>query len=105
MWRAYTGVIIHCVFDQIPNLQNCFTTQNKTWEGRGPQTPAPKSLYWSIFKKSRHLGIGVSIDIWSKEGGGGTGEWPGCSTDKESVPPCLGVGGARQRGKKFDGRP
>jgi hypothetical protein len=29
MWRAYTGVI-HYVFDQIPNLQNFFTTPNKT---------------------------------------------------------------------------
>ncbi len=29
MWRAYSG-IIHCVFDRIPNLQNCFTTPNKT---------------------------------------------------------------------------
>ncbi len=25
VWTAYTGVI-HCVFDQTPNLQNCFTT-------------------------------------------------------------------------------
>jgi hypothetical protein len=25
VWRASTGVI-HCVFEQIPNLQNCFTT-------------------------------------------------------------------------------
>jgi hypothetical protein len=25
MWRAFTGVL-HCVFDQILNLQNCFTT-------------------------------------------------------------------------------
>ncbi len=62
MWRAYRGVI-QCVFHQIPNLQNDFTTPNKT-EGRGPQTPAAKSLYWSIFKKSRHLGFGVFIDIW-----------------------------------------
>jgi hypothetical protein len=32
VWRATTGVI-HCVFDQIPNLQNCFTTlQNKSLE-------------------------------------------------------------------------
>jgi hypothetical protein len=29
MWRAYTGVI-HCVFDQIPNLQHCFYIPNKT---------------------------------------------------------------------------
>jgi hypothetical protein len=28
VWRAYTGVI-HCVFDHIPNLENCFTTPNK----------------------------------------------------------------------------
>ncbi len=28
VWRASTGVN-HCVFDQIPNLQNCFTTPNK----------------------------------------------------------------------------
>jgi hypothetical protein len=30
-------------------------------EGRGPQTPAAKSLHWSIFKKSRYLGFGVFI--------------------------------------------
>ncbi len=28
MWRASTWVIV-CVFDQIPNLQNCFITANK----------------------------------------------------------------------------
>jgi hypothetical protein len=32
--RAYTGVI-HCVFDQIPNLQNCFITANKNLGGEG----------------------------------------------------------------------
>jgi hypothetical protein len=32
VWRASTGVI-HCVFDQIPNLQNCFTTPNKNLGG------------------------------------------------------------------------
>jgi hypothetical protein len=32
VWRAYTGVI-HCVFDQIPNLQNCFTTTNNNLGG------------------------------------------------------------------------
>jgi hypothetical protein len=36
VWRASTGVI-HSEFDQIPNLQNCFITPNKTWE-TGPQT-------------------------------------------------------------------
>ncbi len=40
-------------------------TPNKTQEGREPRTPASKSLYWSIFKKSRHLGFGIFIDIWS----------------------------------------
>jgi hypothetical protein len=28
-------------------------------------SPAAKYLEWSIFKKSRHLGFGVFIDIWS----------------------------------------
>jgi hypothetical protein len=28
-------------------------------------TCAAKYLYWSIFKKSRHLGFVVFIDIWS----------------------------------------
>jgi hypothetical protein len=35
--RAYTGVI-DCVFDQIPNLQHCFTTPNKNLGGEGPKT-------------------------------------------------------------------
>jgi hypothetical protein len=34
MWRAYAEVI-HCVFDQIPNLQNCITTPNKNLGGEG----------------------------------------------------------------------
>ncbi len=63
MWRAYAGVI-HFVFGQILNLQN----KTKTWGKGGPQTdkpPAAKYIYWSIFKKSRQLGFGVFIDIWS----------------------------------------
>jgi hypothetical protein len=32
VWRAYTGGK-YCVFDQIPNLQNCLTTPNKNQEG------------------------------------------------------------------------
>jgi len=67
MWRAYSGVT-HCVFDQIPNLQNCSTTPNKNQRGEGAsdwKTPAAKYLYWLIFKKSGHLGFGVFIDIWS----------------------------------------
>ncbi len=63
MSRAYTGVIRY-VFDQIPNLQNCFTTVGG--EGASDrQTSAAKYLYWSIFKKSRHLGFGVFIGIRS----------------------------------------
>ncbi len=44
MLRAYREVI-HCVFDQILNLQYCFTTPNKTKEGRGPEhlPPSPFS--------------------------------------------------------------
>jgi hypothetical protein len=66
--RASTGVI-HCVFDQIPNLQNCFTTLNKNLEGDVASdrlTPYTKSLYRSIFKKRRHLGFGVFIVSWLK---------------------------------------
>jgi hypothetical protein len=32
--RASTGVI-HCVFDQIPNVQNCFATPNKNHKNLG----------------------------------------------------------------------
>jgi hypothetical protein len=59
VWRVYTGVT-HCVFDQIPNLQNCFTTTNKNLgreRASDRLTPAAMSLYKSIFKKSRHLGL------------------------------------------------
>jgi hypothetical protein len=59
VWRASTGVI-HCVFDQIPNLQNCFITPNKNLGGEGAsdrQTTAAMSLLLLNFKKSRHLGF------------------------------------------------
>jgi hypothetical protein len=61
MCGAYTGVI-HCIFDQIPNLQNCFTTPNITKAGLWLRHLPPSS-----FKKSRHLGFGVFLDIWSIE--------------------------------------
>ncbi len=32
LWRSSTGVV-HCTFDQIPNLQNCFITPNKNLGG------------------------------------------------------------------------
>jgi hypothetical protein len=61
MWSASTGVI-HCVFDQIPNLQNRFTTLNKNLGGEGASdryTPAAQSLYRLVFKKRLPLGFGV----------------------------------------------
>ncbi len=42
--------------------------QNLGGEGASDRyTPAANLpvLYWSIFKKSRHLGFGVFVDIWS----------------------------------------
>jgi hypothetical protein len=66
VWRANTG-IIHCVFDQIPNQLNCFTTPNKNL-GRGPQTDKhlpPSTFTGHFFKKSPHLGFVVFIYIWS----------------------------------------
>jgi hypothetical protein len=59
VWRASTG-IMHCVFDQIPNLQNCISTPKKNLGGEGAsdrETSAAKSLSRKIFKKSRHLGL------------------------------------------------
>ncbi len=44
--------------DQIPNLQNCFTTPNKNLAGKGPSdrlTPGAKSLYrWNLFGPCTH---------------------------------------------------
>jgi hypothetical protein len=62
VWRAYTRVI-HCVFDQLSNLQNC---------PRGPQTDTVNTCRKVTlpvnFKKSRHLGFGVFIVLWSMVG-------------------------------------
>ncbi len=56
VWRASTG-LIHCVFDQIPNLQNCFTTPNKNQEGIGPQTKKhmPTSTFTSKFLRKADI--------------------------------------------------
>ncbi len=64
MWRAYKEVI-HCVFDQIQNLQNCFTTQRRGGGLRQINTCRQVPLLVNIFKKNRHLGFGVFMDIWS----------------------------------------
>ncbi len=50
--------VIHCVFYQIPNLQNCFTTPNKNLGGEGGLrqiNTCRHVLYKSIFKKSGQL--------------------------------------------------
>ncbi len=59
---------LHCVFDQIPYLQNWFYTPNKNLGGglRQINTCRPVPIYYrSIFKKRGHLGFGVFLDIWS----------------------------------------
>ncbi len=70
MWRAYTGVI-HCVFDQIPNLQIALPPQTKLRGREGLRHPPQSPFTGNFLKKRRHLGIGVFIDIWSLGGGGG----------------------------------
>ncbi len=50
--ELYTVYLTRFLTDKI-----ALPLQVKTKEGRGPQTPAAKSLYRSIFKKSRHLGL------------------------------------------------
>jgi hypothetical protein len=37
----------------------------KPRRGGGHRQKNTKYLYWSIFKKRRHLGFGIFIDIWS----------------------------------------
>ncbi len=60
MQRAYAGAI-HCVFDQIPNLQNCFTTPNKTQEGMGPQTLPPSPFTGQFLRKADIQGL---VSLW-----------------------------------------
>jgi hypothetical protein len=52
VWRASTGVL-DCAFDQIPDLQNCFTIPYKNPGGEGAQTDKhlPPNPFTSIFKK------------------------------------------------------
>ncbi len=60
MWTAYTGVI-HCVryLTRFRTYKIAVSPKTKTKRGGG--------LSWSIFKKSRHLGFGIFIDIWSMQ--------------------------------------
>jgi hypothetical protein len=67
LWRIFRSNTL--CFDQIPNLQNCFTTPNKNLGARGPQIDKhlpPSTFTCQFFKKakSRNLGFGVFIDIW-----------------------------------------
>ncbi len=62
MWRASTGVI-HCIFDQIPNLQNGLTTPNKNLGGEGPNTDKhlPSNPFTGQFLRKNDLqGLGYS---------------------------------------------
>ncbi len=51
----YSTGVIHRVFDQIPNLQNCFTTPNKNLEGEGA------SDRLNTFRQ-----IPLQVDFWEK---------------------------------------
>ncbi len=66
MWRASTGVI-HCVFDQIPNLKNCFTTPNKNLGGGGTsdRTTPPLSSFKSQFLRKADIKDWSLLIIWS----------------------------------------
>jgi hypothetical protein len=51
---------IPCV-NQYSGMYSIHTACYRGWKGSGAsdrQTPAAKYVYWSIFKKSRHLGFG-----------------------------------------------
>ncbi len=65
MWKAYTGVT-QCVFDQIPNLQKCFTTLNKNLGMEGGlrqiqvnflEKPTFKLESFSYFVHGLHFGV------------------------------------------------
>jgi hypothetical protein len=60
MWRAYTEVI-HCAFDQIPTLQNCFTTPNKYLGGEGASDG--KSFAGKFLRKDDIKGL-VSLKLF-----------------------------------------
>ena len=59
MWRAYTGVI-HCVFDQISNLQNCSTSQTKPRRRGGLRHLPPSPFTGQLLRKADIQGL-VSI--------------------------------------------
>ncbi len=84
VWRASTR-LIHCVFDQIqnkqncfttpskqncfttPSKQNCFTTPNKNLGEKGPQTDKhmlPKSHHRSIFCRKADIEGLVSLKLF-----------------------------------------
>jgi hypothetical protein len=67
-------------FDQILNLQNCFTTPNKNLEEEGAsdrETPAARSLYRPTLNKSRQLGL-ESLVMYMVHDGQGVGDPPHC---------------------------
>ncbi len=65
MWRAYTG-LIHCVFDQIPiPTKLLYHLQTKPERGGVLRHLPPSPCTVNFFRKSRHLGFGDFINIWS----------------------------------------
>jgi hypothetical protein len=66
VWRASTGDI-HRVFDQIPNIKNCFTTPNKNLGGVGPQADKhlPPSPFPGQFLRKADIWDWIKLLIWS----------------------------------------
>ena len=95
MWRAYRGVI-HGVFDQIPNLQNCFTTPNQKPRKGGDLRQINicrqvKSLCRWNFKKSRHLGLeSISYFVHGKDDYSHLTST--CSSKRADSPPAVRAG-------------
>ncbi len=67
MWRTYKGVI-HCVFDQIPNLQNCFTNQNLGEEEAQTAKHLPPSTFTGQFVRKAVIKDWSLIVIWFMPG-------------------------------------
>ncbi len=64
MRRASAGAM-NCVFDQIPNLQNCFTTLNQ--KPRGPHTDKrlPPRPFTGQFLRKADIKDWSPLVIWS----------------------------------------
>ncbi len=76
MWRAFSGVI-HCVFDQVLNLQNCFTTPKKPRRARGSQTDKllPPSTFIGQFLRKADIMVWCLYRYLVHASYSCTGEW------------------------------